>query len=109
MKNIFIKIAEAAEPTKVAFTNPVSSKISSIPQLISTLIEAVTKLGAAIVVMFVIYSGFLFVKAQGDPGELEQAKKTFMWTIIGGVVLLGASALAAVIEKTATGLGVGLV
>jgi hypothetical protein len=110
LENLFIKVVEATEPVggkdALKFSNPI--KAVSIEALIADLLQFVTKLGAAVVVMMVIYSGFLFVKAQGDPAELEKAKKTFLWTVIGGVILLGAAALAEVIKNTARDLGVSI-
>ena len=47
-----------------------------------------------------VYSGFLFVSAQGNPEKLATARKAIMWTIIGAVVVLGASVLASAIEGT---------
>lgn len=108
----FIKTVEAqgtggGEPAgRIAFNNPIEA--NEISELITLLLRSVSRVGAAVVVMAVIYSGFLFVKAQGDPGELEKAKKTLLWSVIGGVILLGAEALAAVISQTATGLGAGI-
>jgi hypothetical protein len=89
---------------QAALRNPI--KVDSIQKLITVAIDALLKLGTAVVVFMVIYSGFLFVKAQGNDSELEKAKKTFMWTVIGGVILLSARALSAVVQNTATQLGV---
>ena len=58
------------------------------------------EVGAYVAVIFIIYSGFLFVKAQGNPTEIETAKKTFFYTIIGVMILLGASAIAKAVGNT---------
>jgi hypothetical protein len=47
----------------------------------------------------------LFVKAQGDSGAISEAKDTFTWTVIGGVVLIGAQVIAGVVCRTAVQLG----
>ena len=91
------------------FKNPLGNSNGDIFTLANSILEFVIKLGAAIVVFFVIYSGFLFVKAQGDPAKLEVAKKTFLWTVIGGVILLGARVLAEVVKNVANDLGAGIV
>ena len=57
-------------------------------------------IGFPILVLALVYSGFLFVKAQGNPTEIETAKKAFFWTVVGGVVLLGSSILAGAIGGT---------
>lgn len=91
-------------PPTPTITNPLSN-ISDIPTLITTIVDAVTTIGYYIVVIFIIYAGFLFVKARGDKGGLEDAKKTFYWTVIGAAVLLGASILSTVIKNTVTEVG----
>ena len=108
--NFLIKTVEAGDggtsSGRIEFNNPIGP--NDIFELIAALLTAITRIGAAVVVVMVVYSGFLFVKAQGDPGELEKAKKTFMWTVIGGVILLGAEAIAILIQSTASELGVDL-
>jgi hypothetical protein len=62
--------------------------------------DIVLPIGAVVVVIFIIYSGFLFVTAQGNETKLEKAKTTFLWTVIGAAVLLGSWAIAQVIKTT---------
>jgi hypothetical protein len=59
---------------------------------------------APIIVLMIIYAGFLFVTAQGDPQKLSKAKKAFLWAIIGAVIILGARLLAAAIAQTISSL-----
>lgn len=86
-------------------SNPIG-RANNIYELITVLLEFIVKLGSVVVVFFVIYSGFLFVKAQGDPGKISEAKSTFTYTVIGGVILLGARVIASVIQNTASQLGI---
>ncbi len=86
------------------FKNPIS-KGDDIYVLVKSLLDVVVKVGTYIVIVMVIYSGFLFVKAQGNESAISEAKNTFLWTVIGGVVLIGASVLAGVVCNTAAGLG----
>jgi hypothetical protein len=78
--------------------NPLGSK--TLTALIADLLKIVAQLGAVICVFFIIYSGFLFIKAQGDPGELKTAKSVFLWSVVGTAVLLGASVVADIIIGT---------
>jgi hypothetical protein len=94
----------AAQNTGQRFQNPLSNN-NNLFSLIYSVLSFITSIGAAIVVFMVIYSGFLFVSAQGDESKLTKAKSVFLWTIIGGVILLGAAALAEVVCNTATSLG----
>lgn len=62
--------------------------------LLEIIAEGVLPLGITLVVIMVIYSGFLFVKSQGNEKELPQAKEALKWAIIGGILLIGATAIA---------------
>ena len=75
-------------------------KFNSIQSFVEGFLKAVVYVGFPIAVLFVVYSGFLFVFAQGNSSELEKAKKNFMWTVIGVALFLGAWALAMMIRGT---------
>lgn len=49
-------------------------------------------------IIFVIYGGFLFIMAHGDPGKIAKGKKTLTAAIIG----VGIALLASVIVNTIT-------
>ncbi len=78
--------------------NPI--KVNSIGGLVEELLNIVLIIGVPIVAFFIIYSGFLFVTALGNPEGLEKAKNTFIYTLIGGALLLGAWVLAQGIAST---------
>lgn len=78
--------------------NPICA--SSFQDLIQKLLKIVLDIGVPVATLFIIYSGFLFVKAQGNPEKLKEAKETFFWTIVGTAVLLGAWVLAQAIAGT---------
>jgi NADH:ubiquinone oxidoreductase subunit 6 (subunit J) len=83
--------------------NPI--KQTSIYGLIGAVLQFVVKIGAVVVVFFIIYAGFQFVTAQGNEEKISSARKSFMWTIIGGLILLGAMTLSGVVCNTANQLG----
>lgn len=80
--------------------NPLGDSIKDIPSFIRALINIVLTIGVPIVVLAIIYAGFLFVTAQGNEEKLKTAKKTFMYTIIGAAILLGAFVIANAIRGT---------
>lgn len=49
-----------------------------------------------------VYAGFLFVKAQGNPQELKDARAWVWWTLIGTVIILLANGLAFALRETIT-------
>ena len=86
-------------PTQsVTFDNPIKS--NSIQCLISDILKIVTNLGAVIAVFFIIYSGFMFITAQGDTKKIADARSTFLYTVIGTAILLGAWGLSTIISTT---------
>lgn len=82
--------------------------INDIPQFIEIIIKIVLTVGVPILVLAFIYAGFLYVKAQGNPGELEVAHRTLLYTVIGGALLLGAFIIANAIGSTVTQIGNGV-
>ncbi len=89
-------VVDAAGPTK--FPNPIQA--TSLNGLLRDLMRIVIELGAIAVVLFIMYAGYLFVTARGDTKQIESAKGTLTWTIIGGMVLLGAQVIADAIQGT---------
>jgi Type IV secretion system pilin len=89
----------AATDPPVTIKNPLGTT-SSIPALIKTILEGVVKIGMPILVLAVIYCGFLFVKAQGKPDEIKKAKDSLLYTLIGAAIILGSWAIAQLIVDT---------
>lgn len=79
--------------------NPLGS-VDSIPSFIKAVITAVLYIGVPIVALAIIYSGFLFVSAQGNSEKLTKAKKALIYTLIGAALLLGAFVIANAIQST---------
>ncbi len=53
-----------------------------------------------IIVLMIVYTGFLFVSAQGNESKLTEARRSLLWTVVGALVVLGSVALALAIEAT---------
>jgi hypothetical protein len=80
--------------------NPLSGTAGNLTQLITAILKLVAQLGAVVCVFYIIYSGFLFVTAQGNDKKITDAKHIFFWSVVGTAVLLGASVVAEVIRGT---------
>lgn len=81
-----------------SFENPLG--YSSISELLRAVLDAVVTIAFPFIVLFLVYAGFLFVSAQGNEEKLGTAKKVFLWTVVGGLLILGAEALSIAIEGT---------
>lgn len=94
--------AEGGTGTEITtkIENPLGSNITDIPSFIEAIINVVVIVGVPIVTLGIIYTGFLFVKARGNPDELTKAKKSLVTVLIGATLLLGAFVIANAIGKT---------
>ncbi len=86
--------------TSTTLPNYLDPKFDNICKLISAILNIVAEIGAIVGALFIIWSGFLFIKAQGNPEEIKKAKRTFYTTIIGLAILLGASVITKIVFKT---------
>lgn len=80
--------------------NPLGKSISDIPTFIQTILGFVLLIGVPIIVLAIIYAGFLFVTAQGNSEKLTMAKTTLLYTLIGAALLLGSFVIAKAIKGT---------
>jgi len=80
--------------------NPLSPKIDNIPKLIAAILDIVLIVGVPIVALAIIYTGFLFVTAQGNEKKLATAKTAILFTLLGAVLLLGSWVIANAIGTT---------
>ena len=74
--------------------------VNTIPAFLGALFKDIAAIGAVVLAIMIVYSGFLFVTAQGNEIKLAEAKKAFTWVIIGGAVILGAWVLSEAIQAT---------
>jgi ABC-type uncharacterized transport system permease subunit len=82
--------------------NPLNA--SSLTDLLQEILNYVVQIGSIFLTLALIYIGFLFVQARGNPEKVGKARNALLWTVIGGLLLLGASALATVITSTISNL-----
>jgi hypothetical protein len=87
-----------------ALINPLKSG-TSLESFLANILSFVVRIGAIIVVLMLVYVGYLFVVAQGSDSKLTEARRALLWTVIGALVLLGAQAIASAIKATVTALG----
>lgn len=86
---------------KTKIENPLGKgNLETIPDFIKALVDIVLVVGIPIVALAIIYTGFLFVSAQGNSEKLTKAKKALVYTLIGAALLLGAFVIAGAIGST---------
>lgn len=83
-------------------------KATSFAGLVKGLLDALIIIGIPVAVLFIVFAGFKFVTALGNPEKLTIAKKNLLYTVIGIAIFLGAWLIAQVIFNTVTRLGAGV-
>ena len=69
--------------------------------LITALLKNIVMPIAAIAsVLYIIWAGFKYVQARGNPGEITKANQNLLWVLIGVGVLLGAVGISEVVQNT---------
>lgn len=80
------------------FKNPLHQTASDIPSFVAVVLKAVAKLLFPVVVIMILYSGFLFVIARGNIEKIGDAKKALTYAIVGAAIVLGAYGLAQLVQ-----------
>lgn len=80
--------------------NPLGDKFLDLSSFVYAMLDIVLMIGVPLIVLAIIYCGFLFVVAQGNSEAIGKAKKALLYTIIGAALLLGCFVLAKAIAGT---------
>jgi hypothetical protein len=94
-------LADGETIASLTLDNPLGDT-TTFSDLITKILDVVITITTPIAVLFMIYAGFLFVIARGNPEAIKKAKTVLMWTIVGVMVLLGSKVIMAVITGTIT-------
>lgn len=92
--------------SNITLVNPLGSGVG-LMELLNKILDFVIKIGTIVVIFMIVYVGYLFVAAQGEPGKITEARKALLWTVVGALILLGAKAIAIGIQATVQALSVG--
>ncbi len=93
----------AAQDININFQlkNPLGST-GDLNTFLENILHALVLLLTPVVVIMLLYSGFLFVSARGNAEKLGEAKKALLYTLIGAAIVLGAQGIATVLSNTVT-------
>lgn len=72
---------------------------------ITQIIEIILIFALPIIVLFIMYGGYLLVVAQGNPGKITEARNAIFAAVIGGVIVLGTKIIIDIIQNTVAALG----
>lgn len=97
--------------SNITLLNPLKGDCSSSERCLQSFLESilafVIKIGTVVVILMLVYVGYLFVAARGNSSKIEEARTALLWTIVGALILLGAQAIAIGIKATVDAISVG--
>ena len=82
------------------FYNPLDSHFSSVQGFIAGALLVMVKVALPFITLAFVYSGYLFISAQGKIDQLTKAKTNFLYTVVGALLILGAWELANLLGGT---------
>lgn len=97
-----VSVTPPSDENKVLpkISNPLKKEFSDIPSLVNGLVKIALQVGTIIAVLALVWVGFKFILAQGNPGEIEKARQALWWVIIGIAILFGAQIIVEIIKGT---------
>ena len=92
-------IGQPSVNMNIIINNPF--KQDTIKGLIETIVnDILIPIGGVVAVIMIMWAGFLYVTARGDPGQIKKAHDALLWAVIGAAILLGAWVISQAIGKT---------
>ncbi|MDO8579643.1 MAG: hypothetical protein Q7R72_02105 [bacterium] len=92
-----------SSPTSGGLSNPIGG-VPSIACLFYKIVDFIMSLSYVVIAFFLLLSGFKFVTAQGSQDKLTEAKKTFWYTVVGALILIGANTIIQVVQGIIKGI-----
>ena len=99
---IFFASVAVARAVDAILANPLNKAFSTVPDFIAGVLKAIVIIALPIITLFFVVSGFMFLFAQGNQTKLDNAKKNFMYVVIGALLIMGAWVIATLIAGTVT-------
>jgi len=90
----------------ITLINPLGAG-TNVEKLVNQILAFVIRIGSIVVILMMVYVGYLFVIARGNPTEITKARQALLWTVVGALILLGAQAISLGIQATVQALSVG--
>ncbi len=100
--NLFIVQGVFAQGTTIP--NPIQA--NNFPTLILTIVNGIMLIGIPLAIIAIIFAGFKFIASatSGNEAGLKEARKMFLWILIGVAILVGARVIAQAVVNFAQGL-----
>lgn len=80
--------------------NPVPKAGMTLQDFIFLLLDIIQLVLFPVLVVCIVYAGFLMVTAGGDEAQVTKSKMWIAWTLVGAVIIISAKVIAAFIAGT---------
>lgn len=80
------------------FCIPNPLKFQSLADLLNAILNFLITIGAPIATIMIVYAGFTYIFAAGEPQKITQARAILLWTAVGYSIILVAKGILAVIK-----------
>lgn len=87
----------------ITIDNPLqteSGEIRTVEGLITIILEMLIIIMTPLAALAIMFAGFTYVTARGEPGKIKQAHTAITMAVIGTILILGAITLSSIIEGT---------
>lgn len=81
-----------------ALENPLGG-IGTLDGLFIEIVNVLLIIAVPIIIFFIIFAGFTYVTAKGNPEKIKLASQSLLYGVIGGVIILGSSAIMVIIRN----------
>ena len=88
---------------------PNFANVSSVSDLFTSIVNAVMKLALMFAVVMIIWSGFMFITAQGEEAKIKKARQNLIYTLVGVIVIILSTELANYINELLGGTASSLI
>jgi hypothetical protein len=75
-------------------------KIDKVEDLLTAILQIFIIVATPIIVIAIIYAGFLYVTARGNAEQVQRSTRALTYAIIGGLLVLGAVAVSQILADT---------
>jgi uncharacterized membrane protein len=74
--------------------------VNTLQDAIPVLLDLFIQLMMPIIALFIIFTGYTFATAKGDPAQIKKARMMLTYVVVGTMIILTAKGVAMAIQAT---------
>ena len=96
---LMLPVVTLAQGSGIVFQVASPIAFGTFEDFLVAILNIIIIIATPIVVLAIIYAGFLYVTAGGNAQKTQQATRALTYAIIGGILIIGALALTQIISN----------